>query len=90
MTCWSPNYAGPTKVRSGHYTAIAGGWSHNCALTDTGEAVCWGANQFGQSDAPPGKFIAISASEARTCAITVDGEVACWGETRYEKFMLWL
>jgi alpha-tubulin suppressor-like RCC1 family protein len=67
VVCWGRNDHGQTDVPSlsiptqvsldscalnGHVpTQVSSGWSHSCALDDTG-VVCWGNNGNGQTDVP--------------------------------------
>ena len=82
--------AGTGEVR--HYTAVATGGGHSCAVAESGEAYCWGANRYGQlanggaSDQfSPSRvsgdirFADITAGELHTCALDVDGAAYCWG-----------
>ena len=62
LVCWGWNYYGElgdgTKasrtVPAGVYGLAAGvrsvglGWTHSCAVTETGAVECWGRNEFGQ------------------------------------------
>jgi alpha-tubulin suppressor-like RCC1 family protein len=73
--------------------AIAGGYSHRCALMTSGGVKCWGANTFGQlgdgttEDRPtpvdviglPSDIRAVSVGDEHSCALTHDGDVLCWG-----------
>lgn len=38
----------PVSGLSSNVAAIAPGWLHTCALTDSGTAKCWGHNTYGQ------------------------------------------
>jgi alpha-tubulin suppressor-like RCC1 family protein len=74
-------------------TAIAVGYGHTCALTNTGSMMCWGWNSSGQlgdstnadhttpvtvSGLSSG-VIAITTGGDHTCALTSTGGVTCWG-----------
>jgi alpha-tubulin suppressor-like RCC1 family protein len=73
------------------FAAITGGWTHDCALTASGEAYCWGRNSHGalgdgtSTDSPGPRrvqgglhFSSISAGWNFTCGLTADGKVYCW------------
>ncbi|SNS66785.1 Regulator of chromosome condensation (RCC1) repeat-containing protein [Micrococcales bacterium KH10] len=39
----------PDALRTGTFTAVAGGWAHNLALSDDGQVIAWGTRW---NDAP--------------------------------------
>ena len=71
------------------------GFSHTCAVTDTGGVKCWGSNGYYQLGdgtmnhrSAPVEVIglseeieAVTAAWNGTCALTVLGGVKCWGAT---------
>ena len=73
--------------------ALAAGYDHTCAVTETGNVRCWGNNEFGQlgdntthNRSTPVEVSGltssaktIAASYAHTCAVTTIGGVHCWG-----------
>jgi hypothetical protein len=75
-------------------TAISLGWSHTCALSESGTVKCWGNNPFGglgnnaTADSPVPVEVAglaggvrqIAAGGGHTCALTGVGGVKCWGD----------
>src|SRR3990172_8218217 len=74
-------------------TDVALGYSHTCALTESGDALCWGWNGHGQlrdgttSDrTTPSAVVplrrdtvALAAGGYASCAVTGEGGVKCWG-----------
>ena len=73
-------------------TAIAAGYSHSCAVLNTGTAKCWGLNSSGQlGDNSTTQRLtpvdvsglsgvsAMTAAQNNTCALLRTGAVKCWG-----------
>lgn len=77
----------------GHWSRLAAGQSHACAISDDGRASCWGANFSGQvGDGTVGgsrsspvavanlpAVVSLAAGNLHTCAITYNSTVSCWG-----------
>lgn len=74
-------------------TALAGGYSHNCALLGNGTVQCWGKNDYGQlgngaqtNSATPvtvsglSGVVAIAAGTYHSCAVLASGVAKCWGQ----------
>jgi alpha-tubulin suppressor-like RCC1 family protein len=108
VMCWGDNEFGqlgdgtntsqnePDDVEdlSSGVSAIAAGYSHTCALADTGEVKCWGRNRDGQlgdgttidQNTPvdvlglPGEMSAVAAGGSHTCALTQASGIMCWGD----------
>ena len=72
---------------------LAAGFTHTCALFDTGRVACWGTNTSGQlgngaTTTPSGPVgtlglsnaVDIDAGLSHTCALTDIGDVYCWGK----------
>jgi alpha-tubulin suppressor-like RCC1 family protein len=85
----------PSTTPLDDVVGVAGGRSHACAWTSTGEAYCWGNNESGQlgngevrggPNAVPLKLadlegvVSMSASTEHTCAVLDSGVVYCWGK----------
>ena len=71
-----------------HFTTVANGENHSCALTPSGEASCWGLDDDGQvSDIPSGVvFTQLTAGKFHTCGLTTAGAVECWGIDTGDEF----
>jgi len=111
VKCWGYNQSGqlgdgttenhttPVDVTglSSGVIAISTGFSHACALLNSGGVKCWGENESGQigdgtlvdKTSPVdvtglgSGVVAISAGGSHTCAITISGNLYCWGYNRY-------
>lgn len=107
ITCWGRNSAGqvgdgmapddalrPSMVVGiTDAMAVAGGFSHTCALRGTGTVSCWGSNSMGQlgngmtSSTEPTPVdvmgltdaVQITAGTFHSCALRATGAVVCWG-----------
>jgi len=86
----------PTPVQGleSGVASLSLGFSHTCAVTESGGAMCWGRNEEGQigngktDDCErPTKVVgldsgvrAITAGVKHSCALTAAGDVLCWGD----------
>jgi alpha-tubulin suppressor-like RCC1 family protein len=80
-----------------HFTRIAGGAAHSCAITATGGVKCWGDNSLGeigdgtntQRNAPVdvvmlnATIISVVTGENFSCGLTSARTVKCWGKGDY-------
>ncbi len=105
IRCWGRNDSGqlgdgtslsrtaPSRVVSDQrFVSLSLGFSHSCALSDSGRVFCWGANDLGQlglsratlvSSFPvevplPTPVVEVSSGYTHTCAISTAG-TWCWG-----------
>ena len=107
VLCWGHNgygelgdgtntdHATPVAVSglSSGVTAIAAGYGHTCALTNTGGVLCWGINGHGElgDGTTTGRSMpvavsglssgvtAIAVGYGHTCVLTNTGGAMCWG-----------
>jgi alpha-tubulin suppressor-like RCC1 family protein len=84
VAAWGNNDFGqrniPTAALSG-VSAIAGGYGHTIALTNTGAVLAWGYNDYGQCNIPASANSGVSAIAGgyfHTIALK-DGAVLAWG-----------
>jgi alpha-tubulin suppressor-like RCC1 family protein len=98
VKCWGRNNAGqlgdgttqdrnsPVAVTAlpDKVTAIAVGYVHACAVTESAEVFCWGSQSAEQSriGSDPG-FIAVAVGSMHTCGLTAKGGVKCWGSNSF-------
>jgi hypothetical protein len=90
-TCWGEMGSGQTLVPPGHYSAIAIGEAHGCAIRApaSGYIDCWGDLRWEQGNTAPaygGTWHRISAGMFHTCVLGkpagehgVDGTIYCFG-----------
>ena len=96
---YTTNLAYPTTVNSFgtgvNAVEIVAGWSHSCALLNTGNISCWGNGLYGvlgdntsnSSLSPKPSFaiptndsiIELSSRNVHTCALTDNNSTWCWG-----------
>jgi alpha-tubulin suppressor-like RCC1 family protein len=109
VKCWGSNYSGclgdgsttrrtfPVDVigLSSGVSALVAGYSHTCALLETGKVKCWGGNGNGQlgtdnntSSSQPVDVVGLSdvvslySGAHHVCAQLSSGSLKCWGENR--------
>jgi alpha-tubulin suppressor-like RCC1 family protein len=109
LFCWGANESGqigddtierrtePTLVAglSSRALRVSAGYSHTCAVLDTGGIQCWGSNSEGQigNDAVAdystlpvdvtglsADVVSVSLGSRHTCALISGGGVMCWGD----------
>ena len=111
VQCWGHNANGqlgdgttqpslvPVAVRGlqSGVVAITSGFTHNCALLQSGAVRCWGGNgrgQLGAGTAAPQSLeplevaglrgvVRIAAGSLHACALDGAGAVACWGDNAH-------
>jgi alpha-tubulin suppressor-like RCC1 family protein len=111
--CWGGNWSGqigdgttdnrysPVDVAGldSNVSQIAPGFTHTCALLQTGGVKCWGSNDHGQlgdgttvNRSTPVDVIglgqgvtAVAAGFGFTCAVKDTGDVMCWGRNDFSQ-----
>ena len=64
----------------GTYRSVSAGWTHTCAVGETGTITCWGDGWAGQTDEPVGALqLRECGNGPHLCGARVRGEVVCWG-----------
>lgn len=78
--------------------AVASGFSHTCALTNTGGVFCWGNGDYGQLGGSTSSLDKLTRAPAigmgsgavlltsgfnHACAASSDGKTRCWGDNWY-------
>ena len=68
------------------WKSVSCGYSHTCAITDTGVILCWGQGKNQQAllpqwimEAADIEWRQVSCGTGHSCAITMNGTAACWG-----------
>jgi alpha-tubulin suppressor-like RCC1 family protein len=85
----------PFEVIPDSVVAVAVGWTHTCAVKDTGTVSCWGNNSYGQLGiGVPGDQLTpalvtgitdaydVVAGNVHTCMLHQDDAIQCWGFNR--------
>ncbi|MBN2084617.1 MAG: hypothetical protein JW748_05280 [Anaerolineales bacterium] len=98
VKCWGKNDAGqlgdgttedrktPVAVTAvpDRVTAIAMGYNHSCAVTESAEVICWGGQPSDQSRIKSDSgFTAVSVGSMHSCALTAQGGLKCWGANSF-------
>ena len=78
MQCWGANNHGQADALVDRFTAVSAGYSHTCALRESGEIECWGYTYEDQTQPPAGKHTAINVGSRHACALSKDGTATCW------------
>lgn len=60
-------------------TAIAAGFGHALAVTDSGDAYAWGLNTDGQATLPSSKYSLVSAGSKHSAGLKPNGNLELWG-----------
>jgi hypothetical protein len=60
-------------------TAIAAGFGHALAVTDSGNAYGWGLNTDGQTTIPSSGYVSVSAGSKHSAGLKTDGSLEVWG-----------
>ena len=106
LFCWGANHHGQLGINDvstssnpslierhslGNVLSVSAGFTHTCAVIDTGEVYCWGSNSHGQlgrntsqSEVPVsletnGTVSAVASGHRSTCLVFSDGLAACKG-----------
>jgi alpha-tubulin suppressor-like RCC1 family protein len=98
VKCWGKNNAGqlgdgttqdrntPVTVTAlpDKVTAIAVGYVHTCAVTESAEIVCWGRQIAEQTrvGSDPG-YTAVTVGSKHTCGLNARGGLKCWGSNSF-------
>jgi alpha-tubulin suppressor-like RCC1 family protein len=98
VKCWGKNNAGqlgdgttqdrntPVTVTAlpDKVTAIAMGYIHACAVTESAEVFCWGRQTAEQTrvGSDPG-YTAVTIGSMHTCGLNAHGGLKCWGSNSF-------
>lgn len=90
VSAWGPSPRDvPRLLDRVAVVAVAGGGSHDLAVTRGGSVVAWGGNGQHQTDVPAvldGVAVSqVAAGTGHSLALTAEGDVVAWGWNRYRQ-----
>jgi alpha-tubulin suppressor-like RCC1 family protein len=83
VVCWGADEATIGTPPSGAFKQIATGFTHACALDQTGAVICWGQGEWGGkgsfANPPVNGALQVVTGDRHACVVTKAKGVQCWG-----------